>query len=87
MKDGKKTLNFQDNSSKNQMSLWNISMTTDGDRNFDYDLESIRLLVEDAIQTNNELYIAHLINKLLTEYQEIATIVTENKYKKTSKKT
>ena len=65
------------------MSLWNISMTTDGDRNFDYDLESIRLLVEDAIQTNNELYIAHLINKLLTEYQEIATIVTENKYKKT----
>jgi hypothetical protein len=45
-------------------------------------IEIIRGLVEGAIVTHNVEYMTHLINKMLTEYVELATLATDGKYNK-----
>ena len=46
------------------------------DEKIEHNIDIIRGLVEGAIITHNVEYMTHLINKMLTEYVELATLAT-----------
>ncbi len=48
----------------------------------EHNIDIIRGLVEGAIITHNVEYMTHLINKMLTEYVELATLATDGQYDK-----